>query len=302
MTEPQSLGSVMAKLATPMVDGCNLECCKPAGKSITFGKRLALWRERHGVHEGEPVDDASLADDGLPMCVACGGRRWLRRDLPPSHPDFGKAIRCQECPPTARESQRSQLSRNARLSEAQMAKTFDTFKQRPGTEAAFDAAREWAASPSGWLVIHGTPDPISGENRLGQGKTHLACAVTNALLDRLTSVSWWYTPDAVAAFQAGIDTHESRAILERFQQLPLLVLDDLGAARATEFAIQQFLEPLLNFRERNRLPTLITCIGGPSAIRELVSESIGRRFQDRALSRVVAITAEQFGMVARARR
>lgn len=261
---------------------------------MTFGERLARWREHHGIDPNAPAEVPTVAADGLPFCEACGGRRWVRHELPVGHPDFGKAVRCQECPGQARDSQRAQLAQSARLSERQMAKTFGSFRKRPGTEAAVQAAKSWAAAPKGWLVIHGTPDPISGENRLGQGKTHLACAVTNALLDRLVSVSWWYTPDAVDAYQACFATNEHAAFLHRLQQTPVLVLDDLGAARATEAAIQQFLEPLLNYRERYGLPTLITCIGNPAAVREYVSESIGRRFQDADLATVVAIAADQY--------
>lgn len=298
MTEPQTLGSALARFSAMPVEGCDLPCCKPGSKGITFGERLARWRQRHGASPDEPLAE-QLAPDGLPMCSACGGRRWLRRELSLGDPDFGKAVRCQECPAEARESQRAQLARNARLGEAQASKTFATFKRRAGTEAALDAARAWSAEPNGWLVIHGTPDPF-GDNRLGQGKTHLACAVVNALIDRLVAASWWYTPDAVAAFQAAIATNNTAEVLDRFQRTPVLVLDDLGAARATEFAIQQFLEPLLNYRERNRLPTLVTCIGDPAAIRGFVSESIGRRFQDPSLCRVVAITADQYAMPAKA--
>lgn len=292
--DSQPLGAALAKALVQPVEGCELPCCKPGKPALPFADRLAQWRSRHGLKDGEVIPPDELGEDGLPMCQACGGRRWLRLDLPVNHPDFGKLVRCQHCPDSARNLQRSQLARNARLSERQMAKTFATFKPRPGAEDALAAAEAWAAAPRGWLVIHGTPDPITGDNRLGQGKTHLACAITNALLDRMQRVSWWYAPDAVDAYQACFATNQHADFLHQLQQEPILVLDDLGAARATEAAIQQFLEPLLNYRERFALPTVITCIGDPVAIREYVSESIGRRFQDRDLTTVVAITADQY--------
>ena len=34
-----------------------------------------------------------LVDD----CATCRGKRYVRRDLPITHPDFGKAVRCPHC-------------------------------------------------------------------------------------------------------------------------------------------------------------------------------------------------------------
>lgn len=38
-------------------------------------------------------DLPDLVDD----CTTCRGKRWLRRDLPVGHPEFGKALRCPHC-------------------------------------------------------------------------------------------------------------------------------------------------------------------------------------------------------------
>lgn len=234
------------------------------------------------------------APDGLPWCDTCQGRRYVRRDVPITDPDFGRAIRCLDCPGPVADARRADLLHAAGLGEDQLTKTFASFEVRPGTEKAYKLAYQWAIKPHGWLVIHGTPDKKTKQTRLGQGKTHLACAVTNALLDKLVSVHWWYAPDAVGYFQQAMATHENAEFLTRLQHAGILVLDDLGAVRATENSVQQFLEPLFNYRERNKMPTLVTCIGDPESIKANFSESIGRRFQDVHLCRVVGLDADQY--------
>lgn len=239
-----------------------------------------------GVVRGDDtVSVEPEAPDGLPWCETCKGLRLLRRDLPVHDPEFGKVVRCPDCPPEVAGERKRELLQFAGFNEEQMSKTFKAFKIRPGTQNAYNAAFDWSVAPDGWLVIHG---PV------GTGKSHLSCAVTNALIDRQQPVHWWYAPDAVGAYQEAFARHEHQVVLASLQKARVLVLDDLGAARATENAIQQFLEPLFNFRERNRLPTLVTCIGTPTDVRVAFSESIGRRFEDRRLCKVVPITADQY--------
>lgn len=61
-------------------------------------KDLAKDTVRHAGIVKEPVlpvrqDLPDLVDD----CECCRGKRWVRRDLPIGHADFGKAMRCPRC-------------------------------------------------------------------------------------------------------------------------------------------------------------------------------------------------------------
>lgn len=237
-----------------------------------------LKAEPEAVAIIEPIDE-------LAPCGTCRGARRLKRYRDGGQPWEYDVLPCPDCEPSVKLHYANQRGETLGMTDVQRARRFSTFNAVRGTEAAKAAAEAWALNPDGWLVLHGVP---------GSGKTHLSLAATNRLLDTGTPVWWWYAADLAAEFHKRIDTNETRALVERLGACEILVLDDLGAARTTDFIVRQCLEPLFNARERHRLPTLVTCIGSPAEIKEHVSESIGRRFQDPSLCTVVGITAGQY--------
>jgi DNA replication protein DnaC len=135
------------------------------------------------------------------------------------------------------------------------------------------------------LVIHGEP---------GSGKTHLSLAVANALIARERVVVWWYGADLGFEAQRRIGQGTQFDFLADLRTTPVLIIDDLGTARGTEYRIGDVLEPLFDARYRNRLPTLVTLIGDPEAVKDHLSESIGRRMQDRTVCTVIQNQAPQW--------
>lgn len=205
--------------------------------------------------------------------------------MPLGDQQFGQIRRCPDCLDEFRTERVNRLAERAGLSQEQRLKTFDRFKAARASAAAVRAAAEFARRPDGILVIYGVP---------GCGKTHLSLAVANALVSREQPVVWWYGPDLIEAAKTLFKSDQHHEFLRALKQAPALVIDDLGAIRPTEFNVLDFLEPLFDFRYRNRLPTLITCIGDPAAIKAEVSESIGRRMEDPTVCRVVANQAGQW--------
>ncbi len=128
---------------------------------------------------------------------------------------------------------------------------------RPGKEPvanfprAFEAAREYAEQPEGWLILVG-PN--------GCGKTHLACAIANLRLQKAEPVFYIVTADLLdhlrAAFHPNSDT-EHDSLFEQVKNVPLLILDDLTMTVNTPWAKGK-LEQLLNHRYNLQLPTVIT--------------------------------------------
>lgn len=227
--------------------------------------------------------------DGLPGCATCRGCRFLRPAVPPDDPRFGKLVRCPAClaaPETGREL-RGRAGRAAGLKEGQLGNTFGTFKPAPASLRAFRAVRAWAELPKGWLTIHGEP---------GCGKSHLAAAAVNHLLEQGREVRYWYTPDLMDEVKHTIDQggDAHHWLLRSLKEQPILVLDDLGAGARTEYAVET-LEKLLDYRYREFLPTLIMLIGSPEQVKEHLSESIGRRMQDPRIGQVIKNDAPQWG-------
>lgn len=118
-------------------------------------------------------------------------------------------------------------------------------------KAAYDAAVAFANNPQGWLVLIGPT---------GCGKTHLACAIANELINRGRAVLYIGVADLLDHLRYTFNpnsevTHDE--FFERVKKSPLLVLDDLNVSGATPWARGK-LEQLLDYRFNVRLPTVIT--------------------------------------------
>lgn len=227
-----------------------------------------------------PTQDTPT-DDRL-YCGTCRGFRWLRLDRQLGHPEFGEIRRCPDCLDVGLAERRSRAAERAGLGKEERTKTFANFKPVRGSAAAVKAASDFARNPHGWLVIHG---------RAGAGKTHLGLAIANALALQERDVRWWYGPDLVAESQRLIATHQQNDFLKSLQEVGVLIVDDLAAVRATDYAWGQILEPLMAVRYRLKAATVFTCIGNPEEITAEVNEAIGRRMLDADICRAVENTA-----------
>lgn len=138
--------------------------------------------------------------------------------------------------------------------------TFQTWDARAGELPAAQVenlarahalARDFAASPSGWLVLLGDH---------GSGKTHLAAAIAHAAVASGSSAMFVVVPDLLDHLRAAFSPSSRVGYDKRFEEVrtvPLLVLDDLGTETATPWA-QEKLFQLLNHRYVAQLPTVMT--------------------------------------------
>ncbi|WP_224274263.1 ATP-binding protein [Streptomyces sp. LS1784] len=109
------------------------------------------------------------------------------------------------------------------------------------------ARRQVATGPS--LLMAGV---------VGAGKTHEAYGAVRALVQAGIGVRWRATTaaDLYADLRPSSDTDAER-VLAAYSRVPLLILDDLGAAKSSEFVEEQTYR-LINRRYNHMLPTLIT--------------------------------------------
>jgi len=197
---------------------------------------------------------------GDPACQRCGGAGWLRRDVPVGHPDFGRVYPCECIADRVAEHRLEAVRRASQIGDLQEMR-FDTFEvDAPGNspearrslQSALDAARAFAESPEGWLVLHGG---------YGTGKTHLAAAIVNERLRAGHTALFVVVPDLLdhlrSAFGAGAEDEGFDERFDAVRDAPLLVLDDLGTQAPTAWAAEKLYQ-LLNYRYNRRLPTVIT--------------------------------------------
>ena len=245
--------------------------------------------------------DIAEEDRQAPECAICGDFGWVRVQVPVGHPYFGKAIpcRCQE-----RTDDPSRLERLQRYSNMGLLTRLDFARTVPDGRSAdlddralfrlaFDATAAYAEEPQGWLVLTGPS---------GAGKTHLAAAVANRVMELGRPVFFVFVPDLLDHLRSTYTPTSEITYDQLFEQVrtaPLLVLDDLGGHSSTPWA-QEKLYQVLNYRHLSQLPTVITISVPP----ESLDERWQTRIWDPQLSTSFAIgagrgrgPAEEWGMV-----
>ena len=116
------------------------------------------------------------------------------------------------------------------------------------------------------LAIRGELEKNDGLNSLfmhgtcGAGKTHLACAVANAMIEAEKPVLLTTFGDLVqeikSTFIKGSKISE-KDIIEKYRRAPMLIIDDLGKEKPTDWSAS-ILFSILNHRYSDMKPTIIT--------------------------------------------
>lgn len=91
---------------------------------------------------------------------------------------------------------------------------------------------------------------------LGSGKTFLAACMANELIDKGIAVLMVSLPTLVARITEDYGNNRL-AVLEQVQDIPLLIIDDLGIEHDTDYMVGQIYE-LINTRYKTRKPMIIT--------------------------------------------
>jgi DNA replication protein DnaC len=240
-----------------------------------------------------PNEPPRRVTDGLgdPDCPHCHGVGFLRQDLPPNHPGFGKLQPCV-CQLDNLHLQRAAQLREESNTETLTGKTFDTFlpegvsadpEARATVHAAYERCRAFAEKPEKWLLLTGT---------YGCGKTHLAAAIANHCLAHGQPVLFLNTPDLLDYLRETFAPSTEATYSERFEEIrtvDILVLDDLGTESPTHWAMEKLYQ-LLNYRYNARLPTVIT------TNRDLkdIDQRIASRLSDAEIVSTLNILAPDF--------
>ncbi|KPJ50975.1 MAG: hypothetical protein AMJ38_01145 [Dehalococcoidia bacterium DG_22] len=149
---------------------------------------------------------------------------------------------------------------------------------------AFRAAKNYAESPEGWLVLLG---------RTGCGKTHLAAAIGHHLESKGMTVEFCVVPDLLellrSSFREDAPGGQFDQIFEAARTTPCLILDDLGVHSATPWA-QEKLFQILNYRYNAKLPTVITV----GCVLDDLPDSWVSRMYDTKVSMIFEIEAPDY--------
>lgn len=168
---------------------------------------------------------------------------------------------------------------------SQEAMRFHTWKDRGnyGLACARYAAKDMARgnlSRGNFLVLAGPT---------GVGKTHLALAIAWEWFDDDFTVVFSRVDDLLDDLRRGYDDGSYHQKLERIRRCSLLVLDDLGAEHAKEWAGEK-IDRIVDWRYVSRIPLVVTT----NAKREDLAPRVASRLADRECSVVVQIDAGDY--------
>ncbi|MEL1135982.1 ATP-binding protein [Desulfitobacterium sp. THU1] len=126
---------------------------------------------------------------------------------------------------------------------------------------------------------------------VGAGKTFLAASIANALMEKEQQVLFLVVPDLLDQLRATYKTDENEMdLLDSAREIPILILDDLGAHNYTEWTRNRIYS-IINYRMNEQLPTVITS----NLSLEEMEEHLGLRTTSRLIQscRIFKMDVEQ---------
>lgn len=231
----------------------------------TFGDVLAGMVQR-SLQNREPED--YVDEDGFLCCGKCHDRKQMDVTLPAglSPGEDGKTIRVGRlCKCGQEKAERERQERERREFETRMerlrrdgitdpAYLKHTFAQDDRRNPKIsDVCRKYVDN---WAEMKAQNIGILFYGDVGTGKSFLACAIANALLERLVSVSVTNFPRILNSLQGSFDDERQKRI-DRLQHYSLLVIDDLGVERDTSYSVERVYN-VVDTRARSGKPVIIT--------------------------------------------
>ena len=129
-----------------------------------------------------------------------------------------------------------------------------------------DLDPEWRGDLTAWAALDGPLPNLVLFGPVGTGKTHAAVAAARLRFEAGDEVQFWPVVELLDGLRPGGDLD----VWDRtVHDADVLILDDLGASRATEWTDER-LYALVNRRWLDERPTIITTNLDPPALREAV--------------------------------
>lgn len=248
-----------------------------------FGEYFMKLAEQS--HEVIKAEDGDFIKDGLLHCGRCSQPKQCRVEF------MGQIITPMalcKCEVERREKE-AEAERQRQRAEQIAKNRTNCFPERQMEEWTFDnddGANEKLTNMAKRYVAHFDNFCKDGKGLLlyggvGTGKTYLACMIANALLDKGYPVLVTNFSRILNTLQGNFEHRQD--YLDGFNRYSLLVIDDLGVERGTEFAKEQVYNVIDN-RCLSVLPMIITT---NLSVKKLANETeIGyKRIYDRIIEK-----------------
>lgn len=199
---------------------------------------------------------------------------------------------------------RAYIGEAAGMSKRAARQRFRNFSPDSGQAEAFAAAQAFARE---YIEGRNTGTGLLFIGGVGSGKSHLAAAIANAIMDYVPipdstaegcgqGLACDITPYSGVRFVGTValleqlrasfnDSESAQNIIRRYREANLLILDDLGAEKPSDWARERLFD-IIDFRYSECLPTIITTNANIPELRQ----KLGDRICDRIRSMCAAYT------------
>ena len=237
-------------------------------------------------------EDEYLGQDGLIYCRECHSPRQKELDLGQRK----LRVRCLcVCEAVRQEITRGELrrqefqdkvARNRTVGLAESALRKCTFENDKGYNPEIAKARKYVEN---WEEMLASAAGLLFWGNVGTGKTYIAACIANALLDRGVQVMMTNF-SRVLSDLPGMFSGDRNRYIDSFNRSPLLIIDDLGVERNSEFAREQVFS-VIDSRYRSQLPMIVTTNLTPKEMKNPADLSRARIY-DRVLERCTPIRVD----------
>ncbi|EST54714.1 prepilin peptidase [Brevibacillus panacihumi W25] len=181
------------------------------------------------------------------------------------------------------ELRRRRLMRSYYVSEETMNATFEGLVIDEGNKETVGAALQFCNKV-------GTGERVKGlylHGPFGVGKSYIMGAIGRELSERNVASLLVYVPDFIREMKDSISDQSYASKLELLKEVPVLILDDIGAENLTPWVRDEILGVILNQRANNHLPTLFTSNYSLEELEEHLSISNGNRIERTKAARIM---------------
>ena len=246
----------------------------------TYTSLLDDIASRSRMRPGDRIDPS----DGLLRCGICGEPREAIIDtLSRGRIKVPVVCRCDALPDDGGvDPQRGRALREKGLRERPLRQC--TFENDSGCNP--EASKRAQAYVDHWPEMRQRGAGLILWGDIGTGKSYLAACIANALIDQ--GVSACMTNFArILNSLTGLFSEDRNNYLDDLNRNSLLILDDFGMERGSEFALEQLFS-VIDLRTRSKKPLIITT---NLTLREMQnpSDMAHARIYDRVLERCVPV-------------
>ena len=161
------------------------------------------------------------------------------------------------------------IIKNSKMSKRNLNYKFDNFSSNTSNKKVLDNLKNYSEKLVNGIEKKGLI--LVGNN--GVGKTHLACSIANKLIENGTPVIYGTLINLLAELRNSYDTDNNISemeIIKLYENVDLLVIDDLGKEKPSEWALEK-LFTIINSRYENNLPVIITTNYNQNSLLERLS-------------------------------